>query len=301
MLSCPATQTLQAATNEPVQAIFPAPLLRGGTSPVTTACTPPSGASFPIGSTTVTCTVADAAHRTNTCGFSVTVVPPLSPPRLGAMSFLVFGDSITEGKTARGTLHSLASEACNGVPLPGNYAETFSGLLSGRYSGQSFQVKNCGLGGERALDGLVRLPLALAQYTPQVLLLLEGANDVNVDPRNTASIFVVVDALRLMIRLARERNVTVFVGTLLPERLHGTPPRGDAAASIPLANQSIHSMAENEGAIVVDLYEAFGSTADPALIDIDGLHPTAAGHQLIAKSFFESVRARLDIVSQSRR
>ncbi len=201
---------------------------------------------FPL-LTTVTCTVADATHRTDTCSFSVTVVPPLSPPRLGAMSFLVFGDSITEGKTARSSLHNLTLEGCNGVPLPGNYA-----------------------------------------------------NDLNVDPRNTASIGLVVDALRSMIRCARERNVTVFIGTLLPERLHGTPPRGDAAASIPLANLSIHSMAENEGAIVVDLYQAFGTMPDPTFIDIDGLHPTAAGHDLIAKSFFESVRARLDIVSQSR-
>ena len=34
---------------------------------------PPSGSLFPLGTTTVICTVSDCSHNTNTCSFTVTV------------------------------------------------------------------------------------------------------------------------------------------------------------------------------------------------------------------------------------
>ena len=39
-------------------------------------CTPPSGSTFPIGTTPVTCTARDLCHNTNTCAFNVTVRDP---------------------------------------------------------------------------------------------------------------------------------------------------------------------------------------------------------------------------------
>jgi hypothetical protein len=39
----------------------------------TPVCTPPTGSFFPVGSTTVTCTVSDAAGNTASCSFSITV------------------------------------------------------------------------------------------------------------------------------------------------------------------------------------------------------------------------------------
>ncbi len=41
-------------------------------------CVPPSGSAFPIGTTTVTCTVIDAAGNTASCSFDVTVNPPVA-------------------------------------------------------------------------------------------------------------------------------------------------------------------------------------------------------------------------------
>jgi WD40 repeat protein len=41
--------------------------------PVTVACNPPSDSSFPIGTTTVTCTATDTSNNTATCSFAVNV------------------------------------------------------------------------------------------------------------------------------------------------------------------------------------------------------------------------------------
>ena len=43
--------------------------------PLTPTCTPASGSTFPVGTTTVTCTATDAAGNTGTNSFTVTVTP----------------------------------------------------------------------------------------------------------------------------------------------------------------------------------------------------------------------------------
>src|SRR5579863_814970 len=93
-LTCPANVALgdSPGSGEPVTYATPVPT--GGTPPVTTTCAPASGATFPIGATTVGCTARDAISRSAVCSFSVT----LTASHLGAMSFMAFGDSQTAGE-----------------------------------------------------------------------------------------------------------------------------------------------------------------------------------------------------------
>jgi len=72
-LSCPANQTAASANGQPVAVSFPAPTVTGGLAPVSTVCSPASGSSFGVGSTSVTCTATDSLQRVNSCQFSVTV------------------------------------------------------------------------------------------------------------------------------------------------------------------------------------------------------------------------------------
>ena len=52
---------------------FPAPTASDNCPGVTTICSPPSGTSFPVGTSTVTCTARDAANNIATCSFTVTL------------------------------------------------------------------------------------------------------------------------------------------------------------------------------------------------------------------------------------
>jgi hypothetical protein len=71
VITCPANITTVAAATCPFAAssavVYPAPTTTGTCGTIT--CTPPSGSSFPIGSTTVTCTDSGGAS----CGFTVSV------------------------------------------------------------------------------------------------------------------------------------------------------------------------------------------------------------------------------------
>src|SRR5262249_46753551 len=58
-----------------------APSVRDNCDPgPSVTCTPPSGSTFPLGATTVTCQAVDASGNTNQCSFTVTVVdqPPVA-------------------------------------------------------------------------------------------------------------------------------------------------------------------------------------------------------------------------------
>jgi lysophospholipase L1-like esterase len=178
--------------------------------------------------------------------------------------------------------------------FPDSYSGVLYNLLVQRYTTQAFEVFAAGLGGECAQscvpNGVSRLPGVLNADTPQVLLLQEGANDLNA--LGNAAIPGVISGLRTMIREARGRGIIVFLGTLLPQRKGGSHA-GDPAL-IPLANVQIRSLAASEGATLVDVYEAFGGSPDP-WIDNDGLHATPAGYVKIAETFFAAIRSRLEI------
>jgi lysophospholipase L1-like esterase len=282
ILECPAPLSVVSLSGGATPAIYEAPQVIAGEPPLRTTCTPGSGAVFPLGSSVVNCGTTDAAGRTDSCTFTVTVAVP---PRISATSFLAFGNSITEGKTPSGELVK-------------SYAENLRALLSARYAAQTIVVVNAGCGGETTTaggvcgGGVVRLPAVLDTVRPEVVLIEEGVNDLNGD--NSSAIPAMIGALRTMIRAATVRSVRVFLGTLLPQREGGS--RASAVHVIPDANEQIRLLAASEHIVLVDLYVGFGGGPDP-FIDVDGLHPTEPGYQKIAQLYFDAVRASLEVPS----
>src|SRR5262249_9571638 len=79
VIICPVPQSVTSLSGGPVPVSYPSPTVTGGASPVTTACAPRSGATFPLGSTNVSCTATDALQQSASCSFPVTVSAPVSP------------------------------------------------------------------------------------------------------------------------------------------------------------------------------------------------------------------------------
>jgi endo-1,4-beta-xylanase len=76
-ITCPPNLTRVAAAMCPVATTlavtYASPVAADNCPGVTAACTPPSGSSFPLGATTVTCTSTDTSGNTSSCSFNVTV------------------------------------------------------------------------------------------------------------------------------------------------------------------------------------------------------------------------------------
>jgi lysophospholipase L1-like esterase len=194
--------------------------------------------------------------------------------------FLAFGDSMTEGTTSP-TFQSVLTAG-----LSQSYPYKLQDRLRARYTAQTVFVMNGGKAGERAMDGVRRLPDVISEAQPNVLLLMEGVNDLNAFGGD--GIGPAVGALEEMTKFARARGISVFVATLPPQRPGG--PKAVSEHLIGRFNNEIKRMAPEEGAFVVDLNAGF----DLSLIGADGLHPTEAGYARVAEIMFDAIRSRFE-------
>jgi lysophospholipase L1-like esterase len=283
-ISCPANRQVNARQGQPTPVEFDAPATQNGQPPVSVSCAPASGTAFPLGDTAVTCTASDAQSRTASCNFTVTVA---AVPTLSVTRFLAFGDSLTEGTISPDTI-TLA------VSKPESYPAQLQDLLTARYTDQTITVVNEGCGGEFTVGGstfcaggTARLPGVLDRERPEVLLLMHGANDLR---RPSRTITNIVGAMETMVGQAQSRGVTVIVASLPPQNPDGS--RGDAAERLPEYARELRRMAEDEGALFVDLFNVLGTWQ--GLVGVDGLHPTPAGYQKIAAIWADEIQARFE-------
>jgi acyl-CoA thioesterase I len=274
-IACPADMHVEAASGQTAFPVsYPNPTIMGGKPPVSETCTPPSGQPFDLGTTTVSCHGVDADAREAVCTFAVIVQPPA--PQLSLTRFMAFGDSLTEGKV------SMIPE----LTLPASYTLKLTDMLRGRYYDQQIDVINEGLGGRKAVEDIDRFDQALDATHPQAVLLMEGTNDLgelvddNVDP--------VRDALETMALHATTRGLPVFLATLPPQK-----PPASKGSLVPELNGKIVTIAKLRHFNLVDVYGAFHG--DLTLIGSDGVHPTDAGHAVIAQAFFDQITARLQV------
>jgi PKD repeat protein len=81
-ITCPSDLWLLATSPAGAVINYPPPTVGGGCPPVTVTCNPPSGSTFPVGTTTVNCTANDNCGQSARCSFQVTVRPYQPPPEI---------------------------------------------------------------------------------------------------------------------------------------------------------------------------------------------------------------------------
>jgi len=171
-------------------------------------------------------------------------------PKLARLSsdaaILAFGDSLTYG---------------SGVEAADSYPAVLA-ALTGR------DVINAGVPGEVTAEGLNRLPDALDEYQPDLLLLCHGGNDLI----RKQSEVQAADNLRAMIRLANERGIPVVL-IAVPKPgvfMESAKFYSEVAAEFGLPLQ---------GDILADI------EADRSLKS-DTIHPNRAGYRIMAEAVY---------------
>ena len=288
VLTCPGTVAAVAASDAGAFVTFKLPFTTGGREPFAISCTPASGLLFPVGTTTVSCSVTDASAATGACTFPVQVAPV---PRLTLTRFMAFGDSITAGEVtvpvANATTPGGAPEYRQIVVPPASYPSVLSEQLRQRYVVQSVTVVNAGRPGDAAATAFPRFQAAMSTNRPEVVLLLMGYNDLE----NRSTTDAAYQALERMAKDARGRGARGFLGTLTPS-IQGRS-RSQIESLVLRLNDSIRTLAAGENAVLVDLYRAALPNVE-AWIGVDGLHPTEAGYARIAEQFFTAIRIDLE-------
>jgi lysophospholipase L1-like esterase len=209
-----------------------------------------------------------------------TPVPtPVPPPTLRITRILAFGDSLTAGTTSPAIVASLTAG------LPESYPFKLQTLVTARYTAQTITVLNAGNAGEKVLDSgtLKRFNDRVSEAKPELILLMEGANDLNnISGSVNDAITVIVGNLEEMVKEAGRRGIPIMVATLPPERLD----KRSAAEFLPRFNDAVKVMAAKKGGILVDVNAQFPES----LIGQDGLHPTEEGYQRLAEIYLEAIK-----------
>jgi lysophospholipase L1-like esterase len=204
---------------------------------------------------------------------------PVPPPTLRVTRILAFGDSITWGTTSQPLITSLTAG------LPESYPFKLQTLVTARYTAQTITVSNVGNPGEKVLDSgtLKRFNDRVSEAKPELILLMEGANDLNtISGSVNDAITVIVGNLEEMVKEAGRRGIPIMVATLPPERL----VKRSAAEYLPRFNDAVKVMAAKKGGILVDVNAQFPES----LIGQDGLHPTEEGYQRLAEIYLEAIK-----------
>lgn len=282
-ITCPPAVEGQSPDGEPVSVTFGSPTTGGGTAPVTLACAPVSGSLFAGGTTPVTCTATDSRGVSATCSTSVFV---RLPARLVGTRLMAFGDSITAGRY---------SDPVRSIIVDGGIAYTtiLQARLRSRYEQQasSIEVVNEGEPGDEAHErGIQRIRSTLVRHRPEIVLLMMGTNDILVPN----GVELAIQGLRQIIAEAKspEFNARVVLATVPPQRSGGRRPPG-IPERVPGLNDRIRELAQTENIPLADVYNAMKD--DLSLIGEDDLHPTPAGMEVIARVFFETIQANLEV------
>jgi len=177
---------------------------------------------------------------------------------------LVFGDSLS---------------AAYGLPTEQGWVSRLQRRLAER--GYPHQVVNASMSGETTSGGLSRLPAALKQHRPALVILELGANDglLGQPP------MVMSHNLARMIELSQQASAR----TLLAEMR--IPPNYG-----PLYTQKFQAaFGELAGKYAIPLipFMLNGVAGNPALIQDDGLHPRAEAQARILENVWPTLEAAL--------
>jgi len=195
----------------------------------------------------------------------VGIAPAAATDRL--VNIVALGDSLTAGY---------------GLPANGAFPVKLQHALAAK--GLGVQIANAGVSGDTASGGLARLAFSVPDGTDAVILEL-GANDAlrGVEPQVTRN------ALDGILSRLKERKIPVLLCGML------APP--NMGAEYGRAFDDIYpDLAAHYGAILYPFFLT-GVAADPKLNQRDGLHPTAAGVDMIVEKILPQVE---ELVARAR-
>jgi acyl-CoA thioesterase-1 len=175
------------------------------------------------------------------------------------VKIVALGDSLTAGL---------------GLPVEATFPARLAAALQAK--GIATSVVNAGVSGDTASGGLGRLDWSVPEDTEAVILEL-GANDAlrGIDPKVTRA------ALEPIVQRLKDRRIAVLLAGMRAPRNMGPDYVGAFDGIFP-------SLASAHGLVFYPFF-LDGVAADPKLNLPDGLHPTAAGIDVIVKNIMPKV------------
>jgi lysophospholipase L1-like esterase len=178
----------------------------------------------------------------------------LGAPRPGEHRVVFYGNSITDA-----------------------WAEYFASMFPGRpYVGR-------GISGQTTPQMLVRFRQDVIALEPAVVVILAGTNDIagNTGP---STLGMIEDNLTSMVELAKANDIRVVLASVLPASDYPWRPGLAPAPKIVALNTWMRQYASAEDVVYLDYHSAMADDRMGLSAELtdDGVHPNAAGYQVMA-------------------
>lgn len=147
--------------------------------------------------------------------------------------------------------------------------------------GYGYRVVNASISGDTTGGGLRRLPRALEQHDPDIVLLELGGNDgLRGTPVN-----VIRSNLGQMIELARDRGAAVILAGMQ------MPPNYGSSYTEAFAGL-YRELAADFGIALIGFFME-GVALEPAYMQADGIHPNEAGQPILLQNVWQVLEPKL--------
>ncbi len=204
-------------------------------------------------------------------------------------TILFQGDSITDGGRNR--------EDCPNHGLGHGYVYLIAARLGAEYPEDALTFRNRGCSGDKVTDLATRWEEDTLRLAPDVLSILIGVNGVGANLQRSAG--VPHTRYEAVYRELVEKTVQALPDIRLvlcePFVLPGSATRAKWdtwRAEIDLRRQVVQRLAREFGAVFVPTQQTFetaSQTTGPEYWIWDGVHPTPAGHELLARTWLAAV------------
>lgn len=207
-----------------------------------------------------------------------------------AESLILFqGDSITDMRRSKGGNVNYS--------LGNGFVYIIASVLGMKCADKEYRVMNRGIAQDKVEDMEKRWQEDALKIKPDVISILAGINNIgavlnNLGPESLQSFEEIYSGLIEETRLAMpDLSIIVCEPFSLPvgTRVRNWPKRKQLLSDV---HDIIFSIAERSGAYYLKLQSAFENAALTKSYDywmFDGVHPTPAGHGLIAKIWLDEI------------
>jgi lysophospholipase L1-like esterase len=212
------------------------------------------------------------------------------------MKILFQGDSITDGMRYKDPANAWDKNHQIGH----SYLYVINALLGSRFPERGYEFINRGISGNKVLDLLNRWETDAIEINPDVLSILIGTNDVcYYFPEDAEDLEMNGFRERYDTILSRSREKNPALRLILLEPF-GYVEEQEAEGTVEIrttklrnAQRIVRELAEKYHAVFVPLQEVFDKAREqyPSRYWIwDGIHPTEAGHGLIAEEWLRATK-----------
>lgn len=208
------------------------------------------------------------------------------------MKVLFLGDSITDaGRNVQsGSLSSIGQ----------GYVLLATAKLAVKYPGK-FEFLNFGISGNRIVDIFSRIKKDCWNHQPDVISILAGVNDVwhEIDFNNGVDVDRFYRVYRMLIEDTLRELPNVKILLMEPFVLRGGSTEGNwelFRKEVKLRSEAVERLSKEFNLIYLPLQQMLDEACKdcPASYWLgDGVHPTPAGHQLIADAWLNLFEAKI--------